>query len=487
MQRRRLNAARLDGAIVRQSFAQSHKGVAAVSNFDFDFFVIGGGSGGVRSARIAAGFGARVAIAESYRYGGTCVIRGCVPKKLLVHAAHFSEDFADAEGFGWSVPKAEFSWQKLIAGKNEQIGRLSGMYESNLDRSGAKVLNGAARLVDPHTVEINGERLTAEYILVATGGKPFLPSIPGVEHVITSNEVFDLPQLPKRVLIVGGGYIAVEFAGILHGLGSEVTISYRGEQILRGFDDDLRQHLHDEMVGKGIAVHLHSDVTRIDRRADGSLDVAFAEDQDRLRSFDAVLYATGRVPSIEGLGLDEAGVELAKNGGIRVDEFGRSSTPNIFAVGDVTQRIALTPVAIREGAAVATSLFGPAQISADLTTVPSAIFSQPPIGTVGLSESEALKRHESIDIYRANFRSLRHSLTARKERTMLKLIVDTASQRVLGAHMVGADAPEIIQGVAIAIRMGATKADFDATVAIHPTSAEEFVTLKEKTTRRRDE
>ncbi|MCF8198425.1 MAG: glutathione-disulfide reductase [Sulfuritalea sp.] len=456
-----------------------------MSTFDFQLFVIGGGSGGVRAARIAAGFGARVAIVESFRYGGTCVIRGCVPKKLLVHAAHFSADFADAEGFGWTVPPATFSWPKLIQGKNDQIGKLSGMYESNLDRSGVSVLHGLARLIDPHTIEVDGKRFSAEHILIATGGTPFLPEIPGVEHVITSNEVFDLPQLPKRVLIVGGGYIAVEFAGIFNGLGAEVTIAYRGEQILRGFDDDLRQYLHDEMIENGIRIQLHSQVSRIERQADGALNVSFVEESSDNKTVDCVLYATGRIPSIEGLGLAEIGVALDPKGGVKVDAFGRTNIPNIFAVGDVTNRIALTPVAIREGAAVAATLFGPAQTAADLTTVPSAVFSQPPIGTVGMSETEALKHCKEIDIYRANFRSLRHSLTARKERTFLKLIVETASQRVLGAHMIGADAAEIIQGVAIAIRMGATKSDFDATVAIHPTSAEEFVTLKEKTTRQR--
>ncbi|MCF8151913.1 MAG: glutathione-disulfide reductase [Burkholderiaceae bacterium] len=456
-----------------------------MSTFDYQFFVVGGGSGGVRAARIAAGFGARVAIAENFRYGGTCVIRGCVPKKLLVHAAHFSADFADAEGFGWSVPPAQFSWPKLIAGKNDQISRLSGMYESNLDRSGVTVLHGSARLLDPHTVDLDGKRFSAEHILIATGGIPFLPSIPGIEHAITSNEVFDLAELPRRVLIVGGGYIAVEFAGIFRGLGAEVTMAYRGEQILRGFDDDLRQHLHDEMVANGIRIVLHSDVKGIERQQDGTLSVAVSGAAADTHNVDAVLYATGRVPNTEGLGLAEIGVTLDKKGGVVVDAMGRSTVANIFAVGDVTNRIALTPVAIREGAAVATSLFGPAPMAADLTTVPSAVFSQPPIGTVGMSETEALKHYAEIDIYRADFRSLRHSLTARRERTLIKLIVDAASQRVVGAHMIGADAAEIIQGVAIAIRMGATKADFDATVAIHPTSAEEFVTLKEKTTRKR--
>lgn len=458
-----------------------------MSAFDYQFFVIGGGSGGVRAARVAAGLGASVAIAENFRYGGTCVIRGCVPKKLLVYAAHFSDDFTDAKGFGWTLPPAEFSWPRLIAAKNQEIARLSAIYEDNLRRSGVNVLQGAARLVDAHTVEVDGQRFSAQHILIATGGKPFLPSIPGIEHAITSNEVFDLPQLPRRVLIVGGGYIAVEFAGILNGLGAQVTLSYRGEQILRGFDDDLRQHLHDEMVKKGIRILLRSEVKRMDSMADGSLKADIAGAGEASGLFDTVLYATGRIPNSGGLGLAGVGVKLDQAGAVQVDPFGQSSIPSIHAVGDVTDRIALTPVAIREGAAVANSLFGPTRSAADLAVVPSAVFSQPPIGTVGLSEVQALAQHEEIDIYRASFRPLRHALSGRDERTLVKLIVDSASQRVLGAHMLGADAPEIIQGLAIALRMGATKADFDATVALHPTAAEEFVTLREKTTRRRHE
>ncbi len=452
--------------------------------FDYQFFVIGGGSGGVRAARIAAGHGASVAIAEAYRYGGTCVIRGCVPKKLLVYAAHFSEDFADAQGFGWSLAPAKFSWSGLIAAKDQEIQRLSKLYEDNLRRSNVTVLHGAARMIDAHTVQINGQRLTARHILIATGGKPFLPTIPGIEHAITSNEAFDLPRLPGRVLIVGGGYIAVEFAGIFKGLGAEVTLSYRGEQILRGFDDDVRAHLHDAMVKKGIRVLLHSDVTQIDRAEDGALVAQLTGAGEPVQDFDVVMYAAGRVPDVDGLQLHAAGVKVAKGGGVEVNEYGQTSVPSVHAVGDVTNRIALTPVAIREGAAVANSLFGPARSAADLSVVPSAVFSQPPIGTVGLSEAVALERHRQIDVYRSTFRSMRHSLSGRDEKTLIKLIVDSATQRVLGAHMVGADAPEIIQGLAIALRMGATKADFDATVALHPTAAEEFVTLREKMTRK---
>lgn len=457
-----------------------------MSAYDYQLFVIGGGSGGVRAARVAAELGARVAIAESYRYGGTCVIRGCVPKKLLVHAAHFSDDFADAAGFGWTLPPARFSWAALVAAKDREIARLSTIYESNLKRSGVTVLNGAVRVIDARTVEINGRRIRAEHLLVATGGRPVLPTIPGIEHAITSNEAFDLPQLPQRVLVVGGGYIAVEFSGIFNGLGSAVTLAYRGDQVLRGFDDDVRRHLHDEMVKKGIDIRLQCNVASISRRADGMLQVAFKDGADA-PDFDAVLYATGRAPNTEDLGLAAAGVALDAGGGVRVDAFGRSSVASIHAVGDVTDKVALTPVAIREGAAVANSLFGPVACPADLGVVPSAVFSQPPVGTVGLSEADALADHESIDIYRADFRALRHTLSGREERTLVKLVVDSATQRVLGAHMVGADAPEIVQGLAIAMRMGATKVDFDATLAIHPTSAEEFVTLREKTTRRRGE
>jgi glutathione reductase (NADPH) len=456
-----------------------------MTSYDYQLFVIGGGSGGVRAARIAAGLGARVAIAEGFRYGGTCVIRGCVPKKLLVYAAHFAEDFADAKGFGWTVPPAEFSWPQLIAAKDKEIARLSSIYESNLLGSEVTVLHGNARLVDPHTVEVNGQHIRAEHILIATGGTPYLPSIPGIEHAITSNEVFNLPQLPKRVLIVGGGFIAVEFAGILNGLGAQVTLCYRGQNILRGFDDEVVAHLQSEMVKKGITVLLDQHVAQISQSADASLAVDLNGASNLTLSVDAVMYATGRVPNTQGLGLAELGVVLDHKGGVKVDAFGHTNVASIHAVGDVTNRISLTPVAIREGAALANTLFGPAPVAADLSTVPSAVFSQPPIGAVGLTEAQALAQFGEIDIYSSAFRSLRHTLSGRDERTLIKLIVDSASQRVLGAHMVGADAPEIIQGLAIAIRMGASKSDFDATVALHPTAAEEFVTLRNKVVRKR--
>jgi glutathione reductase (NADPH) len=448
-----------------------------MTRFDYDLFVIGAGSGGIRASRISHHLGGRVAIAENYRIGGTCVIRGCVPKKLLSYAAHYAEDFEDARGYGWSLEGASFSWPALIANKNREIARLSAVYTDGFAKVGITVIEGTAKLVDAHTVAIGERRVTAQHILVATGGWPVKPSIPGIEHAITSNEAFELAALPKRILIVGGGYVAVEFAGIFHGLGSEVTLCYRGEQILRGFDDDVRKHLHDEMGKKGVRILLKSEVSRIDRRSNGTLDATV--NGSRIEC-DAVMVAAGRKPNTARLGLAEAGVKLDEEGGVVVDRFCRSSAENIFAVGDVTNRIALTPVAIREGGAVALTLFGGVETPVDLDDVPSAVFSQPPVGTVGLSQSRAIEKFGKVDIYKASFRPLRHTLSGRDERTLVKLVVDAATQRVVGAHMVGADAPEIIQGIAIAVKAGLTKAQFDATVGIHPTAAEEFVTLREK-------
>lgn len=450
--------------------------------FDYDLFVIGAGSGGVRASRIAAGFGARVAVAEHHRVGGTCVIRGCVPKKLLVYASHFHDDFQDAAGYGWTVGPSHFSWPTLIANKNREIVRLEGIYAKLLEGSKVTVLRGRATVMDGNTVEFDGRRITAANILVATGGWPNMPKIPGIEYCITSNEAFELAVQPRRVLMVGGGYIAVEFAGIFRGLGSEVTLSYRGEQILRGFDDDVRHHLAQEIGKKGIRIELRSTIQSVEKLEGGSLRVTLLT-ADGMRSVecDAVMYATGRLPATQGLGLDGAGVNLDKDGGVIVDEHGRSSIASIFAVGDVTNRIALTPVAIREGQAVATTLFGGgASVRVDHSDVPSAVFSQPPVGTVGLSESQALERHEEIHVYKADFRPMKATLSGRDERTMMKLVVDAASQRVLGAHMVGGDAPEIIQGIGIAVKAGLTKQQFDATVGIHPTAAEELVTMRDK-------
>ncbi len=448
-------------------------------DFDHDLFIIGAGSGGVRAARIATGFGARVAIAEHDRVGGTCVIRGCVPKKLLVYAAHFREDFEDAAGYGWTLPGTAFSWPKLIANKNAEIARLEGIYAGLLERAGVKVLRGTARVVGPNEVELDGRRHTAKYILVATGAAPWLPHLPGIEHAISSNEVFELPEMPRRVVVVGGGYIAVEFAGIFNGLGAEVTLSYRGEQILRGFDDDVRRHVAEEMTKKGVRILLRNDVERIDRQPDGSLKVGFLADEGPGR-FDAVLHATGRAPNTRDLGLETAGVELGEGGEVIVDRFSASTAPSVYAVGDVTDRINLTPVAIREGHAVALTLFGGQPTPVDHMDVPTAVFSQPPVGTVGMTEAEARERFAAIDVYKAAFRPLKATLSGRDERTLIKLLVDAASQRVVGAHMVGSDAPEVIQGVGIAVKAGLTKAQFDATVGIHPTAAEEFVTLRDK-------
>ena len=452
-----------------------------MTRFDYDLFTLGAGSGGVRASRMAGQFGARVAIAENYRIGGTCVIRGCVPKKLLAYAAHYAEDLEDARGYGWTIEGASFSWPALIANKDREIARLSGIYADALTGVGVDVIEGTAKLLDAHTVAIGGRRVTAKTLLIATGGWPARPAIPGIEHAITSNEAFELPELPRRVLVVGGGYIAAEFAGIFRGLGAGVTLSYRGEQILRGFDDDLRRHLHDEMGRKGVRILLKSDVSGIARRADGSLEVSMSGVPGGKFECDAVMVATGRTPNTARLGLAEAGVKLDEEGGVVVDRFCRSSVAHIYAVGDVTHRIALTPVAIREGAAVAMTLFGGVETPVDHDDVPSAVFSQPPIGTVGLSESKAVAKLGKVDIYKASFRPLRHTLSGRDEQTLMKLVVDAATQRVVGAHMVGADAPEIIQGIAIAVKAGLTKAQFDATVGIHPTAAEEFVTLREKT------
>lgn len=457
-----------------------------VSAFDFDYFVIGAGSGGVRSSRIAAGLGARVAIAEDYRFGGTCVIRGCVPKKLMVYASHFREEIEDAAGFGWTVTGADFSWKTLIANKDREISRLEGIYQKLLENAKVRTLRGRATVTGAHSVELGGQRITSKYILIATGGWPVKPEIPGIEHAITSNEAFELAELPRRVLVVGGGYIAVEFAGIFNGLGADVTLSYRGEQILRGFDDDVRGHLAQEIAKKGISVRIRSEVLSIGRNPDGSLSVAMrSNDSEDILEVDAVMYATGRHPNTRNLGLEKAGVALGKDGAVVVDEFGRSSVDSIFAVGDVTHRYALTPVAIREGQCVANTLFGAGPAAIDHELIPTAVFSQPPVGTVGLGESAALLRHPEIEVYKTSFRPMKHTLSGRDERTFMKLVVDAGSQKVVGAHMVGADAPEIIQGVAIAVKAGLTKAQFDQTVGIHPTAAEEFVTLRDKTVVRR--
>jgi glutathione reductase (NADPH) len=449
--------------------------MASDSN-DFDLFTIGAGSGGVRASRMAAMTGARVAVAEAGALGGTCVNVGCIPKKLFVYASHFADDFGDAAGFGWTVGERSLDWPRLLANKTREIERLNGVYARLLDGAGVTRFAGRATLVDANTVEVAGRRHRAANILVATGGWPSLPDVPGIEHAVTSNEMFHLPALPSRAVVVGGGYIAVEFAGILHGLGVAVTQLYRGPLFLRGFDDDVRRTLADEMRKRGVDLRFQARVARIERAGDerrvvledGSVVVA-----------DAVLYATGRRPLTAGLGLERVGVETRPDGAIVVDAWSRTSVPSIWAIGDVTDRIQLTPVAIHEAMALVRTLFGGVPTKPDHEDVASAVFSQPPVATVGLTEAQARERHGEVVVYRSTFRPLKHTLTGRDEQTMMKLVVDRASDRVVGVHMVGADAAEIIQGLAVAVKMRATKADFDATIGIHPTAAEEFVTMRD--------
>lgn len=443
--------------------------------FDYDLFVIGAGSGGVRASRIAAGFGARVAVAEEFRVGGTCVIRGCVPKKLLVYASHFSEDFEMAKGFGWRVGETSFDWKTLIARKDAEIDRLNGLYIKTLEGAGVEILNGRATVTGPNSVEVGGKKITAKTILVAAGGWPQMPDVPGIEHAISSNEALHLEEQPKRIVIVGGGYIAVEFAGIFHGMGSEVIQLYRSEQILRGFDDDLRDRLATEMRAKGIDLRTNTNVTKIEKSSTG---VTLTLTDGTTLEADAVMYATGRVPKTDGLGLDAAGVALGRGGAVKVDAYGKTNVDSIYAVGDVTDRVQLTPVAIKEGHAFALTVFGNAPTSPEHDAVPSAVFSQPPIGTVGLSEAEAKEKYDSIEVYISDFRPMKHTLGGSDERAFTKLIVDKTTDKVIGAHMIGADAAEIIQGIGIAVKAGLTKAQFDTTVAVHPSSAEEFVLMR---------
>ncbi|MGN7982495.1 glutathione-disulfide reductase [Burkholderia sp. 22313] len=447
-------------------------------DFDYDLFVIGAGSGGVRLARMSASYGARVGIAEEEQIGGTCVLRGCIPKKLLVYASHYPHELEDAKGFGWTFGAGTLDWPALIAAKDREINRLSDIYINLLKQSGVEMHAGRATLVDAHTVAIGERTIRARHIAIATGSRPSLPPRPGIEHAITSREALSLAKLPARIAVVGGGYIAVEFAGIFNGLGSHVDLFYRGDRILRGFDDDVRQFLSDEMTKQGVAIHARAVVESIARADDGTLSVRAGDAQHG--PYDAVLYATGRVPNVEGLGLEQAGVLLDARGAIAVDAYSATSVASIHAIGDVTSRPQLTPVATRDGALLARTLFGWSRVATDHDYVPSAVFSQPEVATVGLTEADARRVLGDVDIYRTSFKALRHTLSGRDERTLMKLVVARDSQRVVGAHMVGRDAGEIVQGIAIAIRAGATKAQFDDTIGIHPTAAEEFVTMRQK-------
>lgn len=446
------------------------------SPYNYDLIVIGAGSGGVRTARMAASYGARVAIVEERYLGGTCVNVGCVPKKLFVYAAEFSHSFRDAAGFGWSLADARFHWPTLRDNKTAEIERLNGVYGRLLDNAGVERISGRGIISDPHTVMVEGQPYSTANILLAVGGWPFVPDIPGREHAITSNEVFYLEQFPERVLIVGGGYIAVEFAGIFHGLGATTHLAYRGPLFLRGFDDDIREGLSRQLASQGVNVHFNSDVKRIDKLANGLLRVSF-ENGETLE-VDTVMYATGRRPLTENLGLENTAVRLSEQGYIQVSEKFQTDEPSIYALGDVIGHIELTPVAIAEGMLLAANLFNGGDAAMDYKNIPSAVFSQPPIGTVGLTEAEAKAAGHSVKIYRTEFRPMKQTLAGGKDQILMKLVVEEGTDRVLGCHMLGEGAAEIIQGLAVALKAGATKADFDRTVGVHPTAAEEFVTMR---------
>jgi len=448
-----------------------------MSDYDYDLITIGAGSGGVRASRLAGGYGARVAVCEEDRVGGTCVLRGCIPKKLLIYGAHYADYMEDAENYGWTFDGVKHDWRKLIENKNTELDRLNSIYLNILKNNNVVLKEGHGVLIDEHTVEVSGNRITTENILIAVGGWPSMPSIPGIEYAISSNEALELNTLPKRMVIVGGGYIAVEFAGIFAGLGVEVTEIIRADNILRGFDIDMRTSLSKEMEKRGITIKSDTEVRSIEKHG----DIFFLQLNDgKSMETECVMYATGRKANTKGLGLEIAGVELSDNGSIKVDKYNRTSQPNIYAVGDVTDRIQLTPVAIQEGHALADMLFNQNTRMTDYTNVPSAVFSTPPIATVGLTEDEACKKYGEVDIYDSNFKPLVHTISGRDERSVMKLIVDPNSDIVVGCHMMGADAPEIIQGIAIAMKCGATKSQFDSTTGIHPSSAEEFVTMRSK-------
>lgn len=451
-----------------------------MSDFEFEFFVIGAGSGGVRAARVAAAMGKKVGIAESLRIGGTCVMRGCVPKKLLVYGSHYGEEIEDAQSLGWSVDpeNTKPDWERLIGLKNRELDRLEGVYHRLLDGPGVELVEGRGVLIDEHTVEIGERRVTAETILIATGGWPSLPEIPGIEHAITSNEALEITDLPDSMVIVGGGYIAVEFAGIFNAAGVKVTEIIRADNILRGFDDDVRTALRDEMINKGIDIRGDTVIERIDPKDGGGYVLTFADGWTL--DTDVVMYATGRKPNTVDIGLETVGIATDTRGAIVVDACSKTNIDNIYAIGDVTDRMALTPVAIAEAMALINTLYRDLPTAMDYEYIPFAVFSQPPVGSVGLTETRAREAFGEIDVYVSRFRPMKLTLTPREERSMMKLIVDRKSDRVVGLHMVGIDAPEITQGFAVAMKAGATKAQFDQTIGIHPTSAEEFVTMREK-------
>jgi glutathione reductase (NADPH) len=462
---------------------QSNEIGAEMAEFDVDLFVVGGGSGGVRAARIAAGYGARVVVAEEYRMGGTCVIRGCVPKKLFVLGSHVHQEIEDAAGFGWSIASISFDWPTLVANKDKEIARLEGIYTSNVEKSGARIVKARAVLEDAHTLRLsNGETIRAKYILVATGSAPnHGPAIPGIEHVISSDQAFHLPELPKRVVIQGGGYIALEFACIFAGFGADVTVIYRGDNVLRGFDEDVRAHVRAEMEKQGITILTGCTVNRIERHRQEF--TTHLSNGSSIAS-DRVMFAIGRHPNVANMGLEKAGVAInPNNGGIAVDGWSKTSVPNIYAIGDVTHRINLTPVAIREGHAFADTVFGKRPVEVDHSNIPTAVFSQPEIGTVGLTEAEARAQFSLVDIYKTDFRPIKSTMSGRDTRILMKLVVDGTTDRIVGCHIVGDAAAEIVQVLGIAVKMKATKADFDATFALHPTAAEELVTMRTPTAR----
>ena len=449
-----------------------------MSNWDYDLFVIGAGSGGVRASRMSARYGARVGVVEGRYLGGTCVNVGCVPKKLFVYGSHFAEDFEDAAAYGWNVEASRFDWPTLRDNKTREIERLNGVYRGLLEGAGVEVIRGFAKLRDRHTIEIDdGRKVTADRVLIATGGWPHVPEFPGREHVVTSNEAFYLDEFPERVIVVGGGYIAVEFAGIFAGLGAATTLLYRGPLFLRGFDDGVRTFVAEQLREKHIDLKFDAMVERVELTKRGARRVVLTD--GRTLDTDLVLFATGRSPTVRGIGLEEAGVALTTRRSIEVDDQYRTSADNIYAIGDVIDRVQLTPVAIAEGMVVADNLFNGKERTLDYAGVPTAVFCQPNIGTVGMTEAQARQRYANVRIFESTFRPMKHTMSGRNERTLMKLVVDVDTDRVVGAHMVGPDAGEIIQGLGVALKAGATKAQFDSTIGIHPTAAEEFVTMRE--------